>query len=334
MRTYGEEDDPPEPPEPPETGPAKRGCDPSCASDEKCVGVRCVPANVGLTMAREHTCVLDRSGRVQCWGANKHGEIGDGTRAVRAKPTDVSGLSDAMQIVATDGSTCARRRTGDVVCWGRGDKNVDRLVPTSVDALRGALDIALGKDFLCGVLPSGAVRCVPDDQSPVRVGPPVEDATALAANGAELCALRRDQSVVCWKDKKRRVLDGMTDVVALTSSGEAICAIAGTGKAKCWSDAGIALIDGGFRPSAVIGLHDFARLGPVTSLSFLGWGDDEDCAIRADGETVCWSPPFISKRRPPDRASTCASSSARHLRWSSLSSRSSPSPGPHMAAPT
>ena len=35
-----------------------------------------------------HTCVTLRNGRVQCWGINLNGQLGDGTTTSRALPTD------------------------------------------------------------------------------------------------------------------------------------------------------------------------------------------------------------------------------------------------------
>jgi hypothetical protein len=86
---------------------------------------------------------------------------------VRPRPVDVAGLTDAAQIIARDGSTCARRRKGGVVCWGRApDKSGEQLVPTPVAALDGAIEIAFGKEFLCGLM----VRTLTIPLSPEKWG--------------------------------------------------------------------------------------------------------------------------------------------------------------------
>lgn len=57
-------------------------------------------------------------------------------------PTPVEGLTDAIQITASGAHTCARRRTGAVVCWGEnvegqlGDGTTEgRLAPVEVVGL-------------------------------------------------------------------------------------------------------------------------------------------------------------------------------------------------------
>lgn len=49
-------------------------------------GVVAIAASGGAT-----TCALLSTGAVKCWGANTHGEVGDGTQTDRLVPTQVSG---------------------------------------------------------------------------------------------------------------------------------------------------------------------------------------------------------------------------------------------------
>ncbi len=66
-----------------------------------------------------HTCARRSSGSVVCWGANGEGQLGDGSnRTNRLAPVAVSGLTDAVEIAAGWGHTCARGSSGTVACWG------------------------------------------------------------------------------------------------------------------------------------------------------------------------------------------------------------------------
>lgn len=73
-----------------------------------------------------HTCALVADGQVYCWGSNEDSALGisnegatdrNGT-PVFPSPQRVPELDDVVEISARQGHTCARRKTGQVVCWG------------------------------------------------------------------------------------------------------------------------------------------------------------------------------------------------------------------------
>lgn len=88
-----------------------------------------VPVQVtGLTDAVEvsagslHTCARQLSGPVVCWGSNAYGQLGDGRAPMRSPfPVDPIGLSDASDISAGGGHSCAVVSGGRLACWGSND---------------------------------------------------------------------------------------------------------------------------------------------------------------------------------------------------------------------
>lgn len=65
-----------------------------------------------------HWCAALRGGRVQCWGENRFGQLGDGSTMRRGAPTDVP-VPPAVYVGGGVDSSCAALASGAVSCWGR-----------------------------------------------------------------------------------------------------------------------------------------------------------------------------------------------------------------------
>jgi alpha-tubulin suppressor-like RCC1 family protein len=62
-------------------------------------------------------------GSVRCWGAGLFGRLGQGTADHASAPVDVVGLPGAATQVAIGyDHACALLGSGDIWCWGRGDR--------------------------------------------------------------------------------------------------------------------------------------------------------------------------------------------------------------------
>ncbi len=74
-----------------------------------------------LAAGVDHSCGAI-GGKVWCWGENREGQLGRGTRSdPDPVPAPVPGLSDVVELAADYGHTCARTRKGRVWCWGAND---------------------------------------------------------------------------------------------------------------------------------------------------------------------------------------------------------------------
>lgn len=64
----------------------------------------------------DRSCALVQGGRLFCWGANDHGQLGDGTSIDRSTPIEVP-LADVTDVALAPSHTCAVAR-GLLYCWG------------------------------------------------------------------------------------------------------------------------------------------------------------------------------------------------------------------------
>ena len=127
-----------------------------------------------VTVGYSFACALTDAGGVKCWGGNFNGELGDGTTASRAFPSDVTGLTaNVISISAGAGHACAILFTGAVKSWGDdnpghlGDGTLTtRFTPVDVVGLRApVVRISAGATSTCALLNDASLKCWGDNQN-------------------------------------------------------------------------------------------------------------------------------------------------------------------------
>lgn len=71
-----------------------------------------------ISARADNACALLADGTAACFGANSHGQHGDGTNANNGSPTVVKGLTGVKQVVTGANHTCALLQDGTMQCWG------------------------------------------------------------------------------------------------------------------------------------------------------------------------------------------------------------------------
>lgn len=194
-----------------------------------------------------HTCAVLTDGLVKCWGANIHGQLGQGDDVARGDvggemgdtllPVNLGTGKTATAVTAGIGHTCALLNDSSVKCWGW---NGNGQLGLGDQADRGD-DLDEMGDFLPAV--------------DLGVG---KTATSVAAGGYHTCVLLSDDSVKCWgynnygqlglgdtldrADGPGEMGDSLGSVdlgtskqgVVVTAGQSYSCAILDDGSAKCW----------------------------------------------------------------------------------------------------
>jgi alpha-tubulin suppressor-like RCC1 family protein/V8-like Glu-specific endopeptidase len=247
-----------------------------------------------VSVGNDHTCVVRKSGDVQCWGYGENGSlgyasvssIGDDEPASAAANVYVGGST--VRIASGGGHTCAVLSTGSVRCWGSNSNS---------QLGRGVADVfgeSLGDTEhpgLFGDLELGA------------------KAVDIAAGVAHTCVLTTEGNVRCWGVNAVGILgqghvhamrnQPLANLSAVAVGGTAVqldagythsCVVLGSGGVRCW----------GFSAQGALGYPGVINVGddelpadmPTVDVGGLvtqvATGYDHTCALLDNGSLRCW----------------------------------------------
>lgn len=267
-----------------------------------------------------HTCVRTTEGAVKCWGANRHGQLGDGTTVTQDTAVAVHGLPGSVAVIAAGGGhTCAVTTAGGVLCWGAnasgqlGDGTTeDRKTPVAVQGLgSGVSALAAGSAHTCAVLDGGGVKCwgfnedgqlgdgtTVNKSIPTAVSGLNSGVIAIAAGVSHTCALTVDGGVKCWGYQAVGLGDGTTTytrtpvavsglnsgVIAIVTGYEHTCALITGGIVQCWGENRYGAVGDGTSVDKRIPV----TVNTLADVTALAAGDEHTCALTAAGDVYCW----------------------------------------------
>ncbi|MCX5859617.1 MAG: fibronectin type III domain-containing protein [Proteobacteria bacterium] len=255
-----------------------------------------------------HTCALFAGGKVECWGDNSYGQIGNGTTTTAFVPVQVSGLSEEVTAISAGYShTCVLTRAGGVKCWGINDSG------------------QLGLGEISG--PEYCTDSMPCSRFPREVQNLSSVIAMISAGAFHTCALTGGGGLKCWGDNAfGQVGDGTTKprgfpvdvsglvsgIVNFSSGGYHNCAVTGGGAVKCWglNDFGQLGMDPTSGPELVTSYQDgtpYQYSYSSTPITVQGFPSDfttvaavtaggmHSCALNYMGAVQCWGRNFYGQ---------------------------------------
>jgi alpha-tubulin suppressor-like RCC1 family protein len=156
-----------------------------------------------------HSCAVLADGRVECWGGNNYGQLGNGTSLQSNVPVAVTGLTDATDLAVGYHLCVCGRILGEVVTansatacglvhrWCRLRSAAPARPPcrsTATCAILGNGDMSCWGSNWFGQLGNGT-----NDESiaPIAV-PGITGVTDLAAGTGHTCVIVDDEAASCW----------------------------------------------------------------------------------------------------------------------------------------
>jgi len=243
-----------------------------------------------------HACALTSGARMECWGSNLAGQLGDNVDLLHTSPVSVHELPGPVSEISSGSLHTCGLIGGAAYCWGSnewGQSGFSILQrqsnhPTPVVGLGGgALQIRAGDERSCAVTAQGEVTCWGwGDPDPTVLPALSTNIKAFAFNLSDICAISDAGAVTCGSSTNQQSVAGLdSGVLEIGMGAFHECALLVDGSVKCWGDnyhgqLGDGTTEDRAAPTLVTGLG-----APATAISV---GGQFTCALLETGAVKCW----------------------------------------------
>ena len=224
-----------------------RSCDTECAEDDGTVNQTCKNQCEAENEINEraHTCAILDNDKVKCWGANHHGQLGQGDRDNRGDQAneiaslgivDLGNNHTVKAIALGSQHTCAILDNNKVKCWGWNQKGQLGYGSAGQGSLgKAPREMGTYLDYVGGANSNFKAK-------------------AITAGYQHTCAIRKNGNVTCWgfnasgqlgyddnidyTNVETELLNKSVNLSikakSIASGGYHTCAILDNDKVKCW----------------------------------------------------------------------------------------------------
>ena len=126
-------------------------------------------SSIALAAGTSTTCALV-NGRVQCWGFNGSGTLGNGNNTNYSTPQQVVGLSTGAMVIGMGSQHACAGTANGLLCWGLNasgqlgtGSQVNSNIPATVSGISGSVTQVAGGDSHTCALINGSVLCWGDN---------------------------------------------------------------------------------------------------------------------------------------------------------------------------
>jgi alpha-tubulin suppressor-like RCC1 family protein len=240
-----------------------------------------------MSAGEAHSCAIDPSQHLFCWGRNQEGQLGRGSFESTFPTSPVTGPDLFKEVSAGGLHTCAITLSGAGRCWGY--NRTGQLGDGTTTNSAAPVAITGGNTFRTDPL---VIFRSPDPDFPLPPGP------FVAAGYDHSCGITAPGPTVCWGlNEYGQLGDGTATnrptpvavagghaFAAVTAGLRHSCALDTDGAAFCWGDnthgeLGDGSTNGSSTPVAVAGGLTF---------SYIKAGELSTCGVTAGGTAYCW----------------------------------------------
>lgn len=274
-----------------------------------------VAATPMVSAGANHTCALQASGAIRCWGTNGSGQLGNGGTASSSIPVLVIGIETAISVAAGVAHTCAVLGSGGVKCWGANyygqlsnGSTTSSSVPALVNGVSGATSVVAGSNHTCALTASGAVQCWGYNAQGQLGDGNVNNAIVVTAGDIHTCAVIMGGTVKCWGGNTSGQLgngtttnsfngvmvSGISTAVAVSGGQTHTCAVLSNGAVQCWGsnfsgELGNASTLASTSPVPVNGINSAVLVSVAGAWEGISNRiSNHSCAVLSSGSIKCW----------------------------------------------